>query len=266
MKYYTISPSTRLSQFVRYFWVLEGDLKSKNYVHRSLADGGVEIVFHYKAMFDEIIAANRVEKSFASGISGQSRKFRRFITCENFGIFGAYLYPFAVPQFFSFPATDMSNQMISLEDLLGKDGKELEEKMMTATDNAHRVNIISAFLENRLNKKQLQTSPMIHAVSQIIHSKEIVDVRTLAKYFNLSTRQFERKFKEFAGFSPKLFSRIIRFQSAASKYGSDYPTLTEIAYDCGYYDQSHFIHDFKEFSGYHPKTFFSGKAEGIEWR
>ncbi len=79
-------------------------------------------------------------------------------------------------------------------------------------------------------------------------------------------RQFERKFKQFSGFSPKLFSRIIRFQSAIKKYDDKKMPLTEIAYECGYYDQSHFIHDFKEFSGYSPMQYFSGKAEGVEYK
>ena len=39
----------------------------------------------------------------------------------------------------------------------------------------------------------------------------------------------------------------------------------ESAYDCGYYDQSHFINDFKEFSSYNPKVFFNGQAEGSEY-
>ncbi|TXJ23716.1 MAG: AraC family transcriptional regulator [Chitinophagaceae bacterium] len=85
-------------------------------------------------------------------------------------------------------------------------------------------------------------------------------------FYYLSTRQFERNFKEFAGFSPKLYSRIIRFQSAIEQYGQTGKSLTEIAYDCGYYDQSHFIHDFKEFSGLHPRHYFGGKAEGTSWK
>ncbi|MBC8045504.1 MAG: AraC family transcriptional regulator, partial [Fimbriimonadaceae bacterium] len=92
------------------------------------------------------------------------------------------------------------------------------------------------------------------------------NVEQLARQNFLSIRQFERNFKEFSGFRPKLFSRIIRFQSALSEYDNKGKPLTEIAYACGYYDQSHFIHDFKEFSGHYPKHYFSGKAEGAEYR
>ena len=62
------------------------------------------------------------------------------------------------------------------------------------------------------------------------------------------------------GFPPKLYSRITRFQAALGEYGSG-KSLTDIAYDCGYYDQSHFINDFREFSGYNPKVYFSGQLK-----
>jgi AraC-like DNA-binding protein len=58
----------------------------------------------------------------------------------------------------------------------------------------------------------------------------------------------------------------LRFESALEEYGNRNKSLTEIAYDCGYYDQSHFIHEFKEFSGHHPRHYFMGKAEGVEWK
>ena len=82
----------------------------------------------------------------------------------------------------------------------------------------------------------------------------------------ISQRQLERTFKEYAGFSPKTFARILRFQSATNHYGTTKKTLTEIALDCGYYDQSHFIHDFSQFSGYTPSEYFLGVPEGIEYR
>ena len=51
-----------------------------------------------------------------------------------------------------------------------------------------------------------------------------------------------------------------------NEYGNQDLSLTEIAFKYGYYDQSHFIHDFKQFSGYHPSAYFYGKPEGAEYR
>jgi AraC-like DNA-binding protein len=35
--------------------------------------------------------------------------------------------------------------------------------------------------------------------------------------------------------------------------------MSQLAFDNGYYDQSHFIHDFKSLTGLTPKVFFAGK-------
>jgi hypothetical protein len=161
MKYYTIPPPPKLAPYVRFFWVFEGDTITSSgnpYVYRSMADGCVELIFHFEGSFDELSRSGTLKSSF-SEIHGQSQFFRRFIT-----------------------------------------------------------------------------------------------------------RQFQRRFKQLSGFPLKLYARIIRFGAAMQRYGNNFRSLTDIAYECGYYDQSHFIHDFKEFSGYHPKQYFSGRTEGIEWR
>jgi len=262
MNYYTIAPSKTLSAYVRFFWVLESD---EPYCHRSMADGCAEMVFHYKGSFDEITVTGQIERSFDAGLHGPAQNYHRFITDKSFGIFGVYLYPFAIPQLFSIPASELSDQMPDLASLLGADGRELEEKIIMAETNLQRVAILSSYLEKKL-KNVTSHRAVVSVINAIIHSKGLMPVDELAKRSFLSTRQFERNFKAFSGFSPKLYSRIIRFQMATQNYGASHKTLTDIAYDCGYYDQSHFIHDFKQFSGYHPKQYFSGKAEGVEWK
>ena len=267
MKYLTIQPPPELARFVRSFWTLEDDVNpDKPYIHRVMADGCAEMIFHYQTPFDEIFSKGKTETSFHSGLHGQARHFRRFIVRQNFGIFGVYLYPFALPLLFSMPSDELSNEMPDLQTLLGDEGKFLEEKMMLAKNNEERVVIISDFLKKRITKNYREEPAVFSTISYIIRTKGFANVQQLADQSFLSTRQFERKFKAFFGFSPKLYSRIIRFQSALEMYGDQEKSLTEIAYDCGYYDQSHFIHDFKEFSGQHPKSFFSGKAEGVEYR
>ena len=70
----------------------------------------------------------------------------------------------------------------------------------------------------------------------------------------LSLRQFERVCKQRIGMPPKLFARIIRFSKAYRLYeNSAYKNWTSIAYECGYFDQMHFIRDFKEFTGVTPR-------------
>lgn len=266
MKYCTIQPPEILRPYIRCFWVYEYELglDEASYVYRSVADGCPEIVFHYKGIFEDITGSAN-PASYRSGLHGQTNHYSRFITNEDFGIFGAYLYPYAIPRLFGLPAEETTNTQVDLELLLADEGKFLQERIMLAADNLERVDILSAFLERQLYKRQMLEKNMIMAVRYTIHDATGIRVNDLASKFSLSRRQFDRKFKTYSGFSPKMYLRLTRLQHALKQYGCE-KSLTQIAYECGYYDQSHFNHDVKAFTGYHPGFYFSGGAEGTEYR
>jgi AraC-like DNA-binding protein len=234
MKYYTIPPSEKLAAYVRSFWVLEGTInREQPYIHRTLATFCPEMIFHYKGSFEELTFPERPEKSFITGIHSQTTKFRRFIAKENFGIFGVLLEPYAIPALLGIPSTEIVNEL---------------------------PDIITSFLEKRLTA--INRLEIINATKIIYSNKGQLNCKELAAYSCLSQRQFERRFKELTGFTPKLFCRLVRFKSLLCS-NKNYRSLTEIAYDFGYYDQAHFIQDFREFSGYNPGSYFSGKASEV---
>lgn len=263
MKYFTIKPSKKLSDYVRFYWVLEGSVSSQQpYIHRTLANASPELIFHYKGPFEELTFSNQSERSFLTGLHAQTNKVRRFIVKSDFGIFGVFLQPYAVPPLFGIPSSEIKNELPDLVSLLGQDGKDLTEEMMTAKNNAERLGIINQFLEQRITG--FQRPEIVNAVQHIYNSKGSAKIRKLVDESCLSQRQFERSFKEHIGFSPKSFSKIVRFNSIIWNYKKrENSSLTEIAYDFGYYDQAHFIEDFKQFSGYSPGTYFSGNAKEV---
>ena len=263
MKFNIIKPSESLLEFVRFYWVLESE---QPYTHYTMADVCPELVFHYKGQFDELFNNGQKLKSFSACLQGQNNKTRIFNIDSGFGIFGVYFYPYAIPLLFNTPTIDMTNQLVNLNELLGRDGKELEERMMLAKNHSIRVRILENFFMQKLSESYKTQLPVFGTIKTIVQNKGLVKVNKLVGDCSLSERQFERQFCRFAGFSPKLFSRIVRFHSAMDQYGNNSKSLTKIALDCGYYDQSHFIRDFKEFSGLSPKNFFSGNSEATRWR
>ncbi|RFM28017.1 helix-turn-helix domain-containing protein [Deminuibacter soli] len=266
MLYYTLPPSLLLSPFVRAYWVLEHEVPAgQPYVYRSMADGLPEMIFHYKGRFKQLTQQGALSEPL-SMIHGQGTQYHRFITHESFGIFGVYFYPFAFQRLFGMPAAEFSDQMPGLETFLGNTGRELEQQVLAADSNTARAALVTGFLEQQLRMHPVIPEAMASPVLQLIASKGTISVQQLAYDHCLSIRQFQRRFKEAAGFSPKRYARIIRFQHALTHYGNRLRPLTDIAYSCGYYDQAHFIHDFKQFSGYEPGQYFHGNPEGAEWR
>lgn len=262
MRYFSFPPPLALAPYIRFFWVLESDFPG-SYVHRTLASGCPEIVFHYSGRFSEVLPSGDTAPSFLSGITGQTTCYNRYAITGDFGIFGVFLYPFAVPALFGVPASAISSQSVSLGDLCGAPGEAVSSAVLSAPDNATRYALLSSFFCARLRHLD---SPVLFAVRSLVDSNGRADLGYLSDQCFRSRRQFERLFLGHAGFSPRLFARLCRFHGALERYGDSSMSLTGLAYELGYYDQSHFIHEFKEFSGHHPRAYFSGRAEAAQWK
>ena len=62
-------------------------------------------------------------------------------------------------------------------------------------------------------------------------------------------------FAKYTGSTLSSYQRLIRLIHAADMIKSNKYSLTEIAFICGFADQSHFIRFFKMFAGFLPKQF-----------
>src|SRR5262249_50814956 len=97
------------------------------------------------------------------------------------------------------------------------------------------------------------------AAAKLLYStKGQFRVAELAERCSLSARQLERQFDAATGVSPKSLARSIRFEAIRERlmFQPD-ANLTDLAYEFGYTDQAHFIHDFREFTNKAPSEFVS---------
>ena len=85
------------------------------------------------------------------------------------------------------------------------------------------------------------------AVASILNSHGEASVANVARECNVSERQLERLFHEHVGVSPKMLSRLARFQRALAGFDSE-RNWAEVAVQAAYYDQSHLLHDFRRFA------------------
>ena len=85
-----------------------------------------------------------------------------------------------------------------------------------------------------------------------------VKVKELAEQLGVSRRTLERAFAEHVGVAPKKFARVLRFQNALTIIRARrFRDLADLAFACGYADQSHLIRDFKALTGRLPSQLSS---------
>ena len=105
-------------------------------------------------------------------------------------------------------------------------------------------------------KKQNLDFEIRKTIETIIQTKGQENISLIAEKSNLTIRTLERRFLNETGISAKQFAKIIQFQASLKQLTlKDYTKLTDIVYQNGFSDQSHFIKVFKAFTGKTPKKF-----------
>jgi AraC-like DNA-binding protein len=148
---------------------------------------------------------------------------------------------------------DLIDTMIDLPELAGISSDQLGEGLRRSREiEAKQAYMEMIFKEIRLESRI--RPDLCSRCTDIVASRQgRIKVHDLASRAGVSVRTLERTFLRDLGIPPKMFTRLVRFHSAVEQLkNGDYPSLTHLAYQCGYADQAHFIKDFQELAGRPP--------------
>lgn len=201
-------------------------------------------------------------------VLGLQTKYRGMISFNgNHRLFSIQFRPAGFFRVFGIPLELCTHQMLSSEDLLGSEAKNLICQLNEAPNLTEMVERTDRFLLYYLRKSKAKDP--YNAITQISNALSknhmYADIKTLAREANLSVKSFERQFGQKVGIGPKLYCRINRFnQALLYKMLNPDKSWTHITHTLGYYDQNHFIKDFKEFANNSPGQFMKYSPPPIE--
>ncbi|MBZ0203515.1 MAG: helix-turn-helix domain-containing protein [Ignavibacteria bacterium] len=95
------------------------------------------------------------------------------------------------------------------------------------------------------------------SISLMINSGGNIRESVLVEKLKIGKRQFQRKFLESSGLSPKEFCRLIRIHSSTRELATGNTDQYDVLVNAGYYDQSHYYREFKKLIGILPTAFVS---------
>jgi len=180
---------------------------------------------------------------------------RPHVTLLHQGTFQSFIIMFQVhglTDLFGVPLSDVANHTFDAEAVLGKPVRELRQRLGNCETFQQRGSVANHFFEERLKHAQA-VDRIAFVASRILSSNGNLSSADLARQAGVGVRQFQREFSARFGASPKLFSRIVRFQNALdTKARSSTKSWTDVAHELGYYDQMHMVHEFREFTGESP--------------
>lgn len=259
MEYCIAKPSWLLSKFIKHYWTIENCIPYRQqHTQRIVPNGLVELLFY---LGDKPISNDKTKSiNENSIITGHLREFYDINVTGKLSLVSILFKPHGLSMFFDIPLNELYNQNVPLKYIFKQDTGELEMRLYEANSFAKRIIIIENYLFNLLNKcnKRYDFNRIEHCINIINRHRGAVHIDHLASEACFSRKQFERVFSHYVGSTPKQFLKTIRFQNSINeKSKNKSANLTDLTYNCGYYDQSHMINDFQKLTGMTPKQYFN---------
>ncbi|NDW19664.1 AraC family transcriptional regulator [Dysgonomonas sp. 216] len=251
-----IYPSPLLSPYIKHYWTLRAESSDGGSVgERTIPTGCISLVFHRASRMYSSAQDVLLPQSF---VSGQSSGHTDLLAKGRVDMIVVVFQPAGGRAFFDIPMNEFVGQDISLEDIGDPLLLDLADSLFYMRNTTFCIKRIEQYFIKRLNITRQYNFERLDAVIANINNKPKLSIGNLADICCLSSKQFDRIFGEYVGTNPKEFLCIVRFQRALfilQSYSG--LNLTQLALECGYYDQSHMINEFKRFSGYSPREYMA---------
>lgn len=267
MIYRLHTPAPPLSRFIEHFFYYDG-YASEHVMEKFLPDGSMDLLIDLtegpkKLFHDEAGTSYTTFKK--SWISGMKTEFI-LIDASVTTMIGVHFKPGGCYPFVKFPISELNDLTVDSQLVWGSGIMGLRDQILeTGTIPGKFALLEDYFLTTGAGK--LDDNPLLlFSVNQLVQSPTEWTIRRLSEKTGISQKHLITLFRKFVGLPPKSFSRIIKFQRVIQAIERQRKIeWTSLAYECGYYDQSHFIKEFKAFSGINPAAYLEKRGPYINY-
>jgi AraC-like DNA-binding protein len=187
--------------------------------------------------------------------------------------------PLGAHLFLHLSMDSLTDRAIPLEQVDRRIASLVSDHVMAARGWEERFDAMERLIGSRVARYAVP--PHIeHAWNRLVTTWGQAPVGSLAAGARCSHRQLIRQFRTFVGLPPKKVAMLLRFNRSIDAVTRNGPANSphrpylegsappgadalgtrwaHIAAECGYFDQSHFIHEFRAFAGATPSEFLRG--------
>jgi AraC-like DNA-binding protein len=159
--------------------------------------------------------------------------------------------PLGYYHFFRFSLKEYILEEDVLSEAFGASSLPFFESVFEERNIQRRGQLIELYLQRKLINFD---DPFLKMALHYFHeSKGAISLKELTAKLNCSEKKLQRVFSQKLDVMPKEYAQILKFREALHLLGANNSdTLTDVCYEAGYYDQSHFIRNITRFTGKNP--------------
>lgn len=258
-----LTPADILKPFIKSYSIvtLERDLTNEVFYPSGYVDLAINISDGKAAT---IIDGHRRDMPDVE-VLGQLTVPTRLTVAKGTSVLLARIQPHANALFLPPPTSAFTNYAVDLQGVFANESREFHDGLVHAGSLEQKIKALDTFLIRKLKKNEKmhkKANVIAQLCGAIVNARESFDLKTIANTYGLSTRYIQQLFLDVVGLTPRSYFSLQRFNKSVNLVLSTNMALTTIAYDCGYYDQAHFIREFKKFTGITPSEARPSLSEG----
>ncbi|SEJ32532.1 AraC-type DNA-binding protein [Dyadobacter sp. SG02] len=259
MEFQYFHPAGILAPYIRYYYVFQSKGNAA-YEDTVFPSGDMEVIFNLGNGVWESFQNNGFQKNPSIELWGQITKPLQIRSSGAHLMLGVRFFTHGTSILLDDEIGIFNDQVFNLADVMGKDTRDLHGRLQEAGSIHARIALLDDFFTGKLmhaSGRQERLSKVAHILTSITKDPTENNIGRVAGTFGITTRYLHKLVYQHTGLSPKSFDKIHRFKTSLKLIGENKLPLTSIAYDAGYFDQSHFIRDFKSFTGLTPSAYLN---------
>jgi AraC-like DNA-binding protein len=262
MGYEEFPPAPELRDHVRCVWRFDaGASEGARPPERIVPDGRCELVLHYGDLFMESGEDGVEQVQSRALFAGQLSRPLWLRPTGRAGVIGVRFNPAGARSFLGCSLGEVTDRRVALQSLWPEEARALTAGIASAGTPA-RIEIAQRFVTERIARHAIPIdAPIARGAADIESHQGRCSVEEVMARSGLGRRQFERRFRDAVGLSPKRFANVLRLRSVFDVLQANpRADWTEAALAAGYFDQSHLIRDFRRFVGCTPAQFVAAQT------
>ncbi|KAA3618720.1 MAG: AraC family transcriptional regulator [Calditrichaeota bacterium] len=251
----------KIKDLVKIIWEQQSD-DPMNW--QILPSGSVELIFNIGPKMENI-KAKRIGNGFNPTenfcfLSGLHTK-PLYMNFPRFHVMGVQMYPIAVKALFGIPCMEVKDWAVPGE-LLFHEINKIEDYMCGNHSFFEKAKWIESFLLSLINENiELYTAMKMKDTLSKMYSNRLMGKKySIENLTGYSRMHAHRLFTDWFGLSPARNLKLLQFTNSLTYLHFAPEKLTDIAFEKGFYDQAHFIHNFREFANMTPGQYRKRKT------
>lgn len=188
-------------------------------------------------------------------ISGAHKNYLSISAHEDSEMFVVQFKPYGAHPFLHVPMENMADKVIHTEELFDDQLISLHADLHAEETSLDKFKVAESWLLERFEEAKTPPPALIEFYEELQKAPAANYPLIVENYPNTQKHLIDQ-FKKYVGLTPKVAQRILRFNEILAKvHKKEMISWAQIAYQCGFTDQSYFIKEFKLFSGFNPEEF-----------